>query len=131
MDVTRTGIIFYVQKYRECLAFYINVLELDVLFKNDALTCFDLFGTYLMIEREDRPMYLSNERKMHRQNFSCIRINVTNVRQFVNRLTTKNVNVDYQEHDWGIVAKFFDPEGNLLAFKDEKTFAKQINDYDV
>lgn len=33
--------------------------------------------------------------------------------------------VDYQEHDWGAVAKFVDPAGNLCAFKDDATFERQ------
>ncbi|WP_109299298.1 VOC family protein [Aquimarina sp. AU474] len=128
MDVARTGIIFYVQKYKECLVFYTNILKLNILFKNETLTCFDLFGTYLMIEKEDRPEYLV-DKNTERENFSCIRINIINVKQIADDLIANDIDVDYQEHDWGIVAKFFDPEGNLLAFKDEESFAKQIKNY--
>jgi lactoylglutathione lyase len=55
-------------------------------------------------------------------------MNVPNVREFTDRLIANGVKVDYQEHDWGTVAKFTDPDGNLCAFKDDATFEKQIKD---
>ncbi|MFT5200492.1 MAG: lactoylglutathione lyase, partial [Planctomycetota bacterium] len=32
----------------------------------------------------------------------------------------------FQEHDWGTVAKFEDPAGNLIAFKDDSRFEQQV-----
>jgi lactoylglutathione lyase len=39
------------------------------------------------------------------------------------------VNVDYQEHSWGAVAKFFDPDGNLCALRDDETFEQHIGTF--
>ncbi len=128
MDISRIGHILYVKKYEECVAFYESVLELPILIKKEELTCFDLYGTYLMVEKEDRQEYLSIKEN-HNKVFSCIRINSRNVKSKVAHLKLKNVQVDYQEHPWGIVAKFFDPDGNLLAFKDEESFEKQMEAY--
>ncbi|MBQ4820455.1 VOC family protein [Aquimarina sp. MMG016] len=128
MKVKRTGFILYVKKYQECIEFYKNILELQVVFKNESLTCFDLFGTYLMIEIEDREEFLNLESN-HKKAFGCIRINVDKVKEFSQHLKAKNIKVDYQEHSWGTIAKFLDPDGNLLAFKDEEGFAKQIETY--
>lgn len=130
MEIDRTGLILYVRKYSECVAFYQTVLGLPILFQNRDLTCFDFFGTYLMVEIEDRDGYLEiDERAL--KNFSCLRMNVANVSLFSEALKEKDIAVDYQEHDWGTVAKFKDPDGNLIAFKDSKGFENQIESYNV
>ncbi len=128
MKIERTGLILYVVKYAECVQFYHEVLGLTVLFKNDNLICFDFFGTYLMVEREDRTEFLKNSLGKP-ENFSCLRMNVNNVKQISDELKKRGVDVDYQEHSWGTVAKFKDPNGNLIAFKDEKGFAIQVEEH--
>jgi len=128
MKIERMGLILYVIKYDECVVFYKEILNLNILFKNDDLTCFDFFGTYLMVEREDRNEFLNSDLG-DPENFSCLRMNVDNVKEFSEQLKVKGVAVNYQEHSWGTIAKFKDPNGNLIAFKDEKGFAKQIEGY--
>jgi len=128
MKVERTGLILYVIKYDECVLFYKEILNLEILFKNNDLTCFDFFGTYLMVERENRDEFVDSNLGMP-ENFSCLRINVANVKELSNQLKAKGVAVNYQEYSWGTIAKFKDPNGNLLAFKDEKGFANQIKGY--
>lgn len=127
MKIERTGLILYVRAYEKCIAFYTDVLNLSVLFQNEELTCFDFFGTYLMVEREDRFEYLEDDSSI--KNYSCLRINVDDVKTVSEDLKKQGVQVDYQEYSWGKAAKFKDPEGNLIAFKDEESFAKQIEDY--
>ncbi|WP_062059910.1 VOC family protein [Aquimarina longa] len=128
MEIKRTGLILYVKKYKECILFYKTILELDILFQNEELTCFDFYGIYLMVEKEDRIIYLNVEEKS-RKNYNCIRLNVNDVKKETNDLKNKGVIVDYQEHHWGKVAKFFDPDGNFIAFKDEEGFVKQLKNY--
>lgn len=127
MNIKRVGLILYVKKYTECVLFYSEILKLPILFKNEDLTCFDCHGTYLMVEKEDRLEYLNENSDL--KNNSCLRINIKNVKSITKKLEKHNIKVDYQEHSWGIVAKFKDSEGNLIAFKDEGSFAKQIEDY--
>jgi lactoylglutathione lyase len=127
MKIERTGLILYARAYEKCIAFYADVLNLSVLFQNEELTCFDFFGTYLMVEREDRFEYLEDDSNM--KNYSCLRINVDDVKTVSEDLKKQGVQVDYQENSWGKAAKFKDPDGNLIAFKDEESFAKQIEDY--
>lgn len=127
MKISRTGHILYVKNYEMCIAFYSQSLMLPILFKNEDLTCFDFFGTYLMVEKDDRDNYLNDHSE--NRNYSCIRMNVEDVKQHSDELKNQNIAVDYQEHSWGKVAKFKDPDGNLIAFKDEESFAKQIEDY--
>lgn len=130
MEIDRTGLILYVRKYSECVAFYQTVLGLPILFQNNDLTCFDFFGTYLMVEIEDRDDYLEID-EGQLKNFSCLRMNVADVSLISEALKDKNIKVNYQEHDWGTVAKFKDPDGNLIAFKDSKGFENQIESYSV
>lgn len=128
MEIKRTGLILYVKNYDECLSFYSGILNLEVLFKNEDLCCFNFYGTYLMVEKEDRTEYL-NLGLEHSKSFTCLRMNVENVKDFAELLTQKNIEVDYQEHSWGKVAKFKDPDGNLIAFKDEDGFVNQVEHF--
>ncbi|MDX5443835.1 MAG: hypothetical protein LPJ89_08655 [Hymenobacteraceae bacterium] len=57
---------------------------------------------------------------------TCLRMIVVDVKAVAEELVSKGVNVDYQVHSWGTHPKFFDPDGNLCAFKDSKTFEKQV-----
>ena len=59
---------------------------------------------------------------------ACLRLNVPNVKQFADALSSRDISVDYQEHPWGTVAKFLDPDGNLCAFKDDEKFEQQVRD---
>ncbi len=51
MEILRTGVILFTEKYEECVAFCRNAVGLRVLFTNDDLTAFDFGGSYLMVER--------------------------------------------------------------------------------
>jgi len=124
----RIGTILYVKNYEECIDFYSYVLKLKVLFSKEALTCFDFFGTYLMIEKEDRIEYLNKE--CSDKAFSCIRIHVSQVKEIADCIQNQGIPVQYEEHSWGIVAKLYDPDGNLIAFKDEESFVQQILDFE-
>ena len=127
MKLDRTGLILYTINYQKCVEFYQHILELNIMFKNDLLTCFELGNSYLMVEIDDEHQSISNEQERIR---TCIRINVPNVRTVADMLIHKNIKVDYQEHDWGTIAKFFDPDGNLCAFKDSEKFELHIKEYD-
>ena len=59
----------------------------------------------------------------------CLRMNVTNVKAYVNTLENHHIEVDCQQHEWGSVAKFLDPDGNLCAFKDTDKFERQVLDW--
>ncbi|MGH1362777.1 MAG: VOC family protein [Calditrichia bacterium] len=119
---TRTGFILYVRKYPECVAFYREKLELPIMFNTPEITCFKFNESYLMVEMDDQvPAPLRGETYT-----TCLRMNVPNVKAFADGLTAKGVTVDYQKHEWGSVAKFNDPDGNLCAFKDDEKFEQQV-----
>ena len=126
MEFKRTGIILYTIEYIKCVAFYENILGLKKLFKNDTLTCFEFGESYLMVELDDE--FKTNKTKVSRIK-TCLRMNVSNVKKLADKLAKNNIDVDYQEHDWGTIAKFYDPDGNLCAFKDSEKFEEQIRAY--
>ena len=127
MNFDRTGIILYTINYQECVHFYEQILELNILFVAENLSCFEFGYSYLMVELDDE--YDDRNERPDERIKSCLRMNVPNVEQWVKKLTAKNIKVDYQEHSWGTVVKFFDPDGNLCAFKDSEKFEKQIMEY--
>lgn len=123
MKFDRTGIILYTLAYKKCVAFYKNTLELNILFEEENLTCFEFGNAYLMVELDDE--YNGTQTEAERIK-TCLRMNVQNVKSLAEKLIAKNVIVDYQENPWGTVAKFFDPDGNLCALRDSEKFEKQI-----
>jgi lactoylglutathione lyase len=126
MNFERTGIILYTINYEDCVNFYEKTLELTKMFETEMLTCFEFGNSYLMVEMDD--VYNETQTQSVRIK-ACLRMNVSNVKKLANMLSEKNVKVDYQEHSWGTIAKFFDPDGNLCAFKDSEKFEKQIADF--
>lgn len=126
MEFDRTGIILYTIKYQKCVEFYEEIIGLTKMFRTESLTCFEFGNSYLMVELDDEYDGTQNESERIK---TCLRMNVPNVKKLADKLTEKNVDVDYQEHSWGVVAKFFDPDGNLCAFKDSENFEKQISDF--
>lgn len=126
MNFDRTGIILYTIKYKECVDFYGNILELPKILETESLTCFEFGDAYLMVEVDDEYDKTNTESGRIKV---CLRMNVSNVKNLAKKLTEKKVKVDYQEHSWGIVAKFFDPDGNLCALRDSSKFEEQLNDF--
>ncbi|QXP59833.1 VOC family protein [Olleya sp. HaHaR_3_96] len=126
MEFNRTGIILYAIEYKKCVEFYESILGLKKMFESENLTCFKFGQSYLMVELDDEYIGQKTETERFR---TCLRMNVPNVKLLVEKLTAENIKVDYQEHSWGTIAKFLDPDGNLCAFKDSGKFEKQIADF--
>ena len=121
MRFDKTGIILYTIRYEECVDFYGNILELKRMFSKDTLTCFEFGGAYLMVEIADD--YKTEEVHSDRIK-TCLRMNVPDVKRLADKLIAEGIAVDYQEHSWGTVAKFLDPDGNLCALRDSRTFGQ-------
>lgn len=126
MEFERTGIILYTIEYKKCVEFYGNMLGLNKMFESENLTCFEFGQSYLMVELDDE--YNGQKTETERTK-TCLRMNVPNVKMLAEKLAAKNIKVDYQEHSWGTIAKFVDPDGNLCAFKDSEKFEQQISDF--
>ncbi len=126
MEFDRTGIILYTIEYNKWVEFYENMLGLNKMFESENLTCFEFGKSYLMVELGDE---YDGQKTESERTKTCLRINVPDVKMLAEKLTSKNIKVDYQEHSWGTIAKFFDPDGNLCEFKDSKKFEQQITDF--
>lgn len=126
MEFDRTGIILYTIEYQKCVEFYGTTLEMKKMFQTENLTCFEFGSSYLMVEVDDE--YDGTQTESERIK-TCLRMNIQHVKELADKLTEKDVEVDYQEHPWGTVAKFYDPDGNLCAFKDSEKFEKQIAEF--
>lgn len=124
MNFDRTGIILYVTAYDACVKFYQDILGLKVIFQNEVLTCFDFDGTYLMVEVDDTPNLAP--RTEDEPDRTCLRMNVADVKAYTKRLDAQEIPYRYGEYDWGTIAKFRDPDGNLCAFKDSEKFEIQV-----
>lgn len=126
MKFDRTGIILYTINYQKCVAFYKSILELSILFETDTLTCFSFGTAYLMVEEDDQ---FNTEELTSSRTKTCLRFNVPNVKAITEKLKAKDITIEYQEHSWGTVAKFYDPDGNLCALKDSELFEKQLLEF--
>lgn len=115
MKVMQTGFILYVINYEACLHFYEKVLGLPVLYRKEALVCFDFFGSYLMVEIDDETAL--SEVAAPARDRSCLRLNVTDVKAACEVLDAEGIAYTYGEYVWGTIAKFRDPDGNLIGFR--------------
>lgn len=125
MDIRKTGVILYTREYKATVAFYKTVLELPILYVKDNLACFDFCGSYLMVEQDDEENLIQNNEKNSRDKF-CVRFNVDDVSIFCTQLKTHSVKFDYYEFDWGQLAKFRDPDGNLIGIRSNKEHLEDI-----
>jgi len=127
VNFDRTGIILYTINYQACIHFYSIILGLEILFTTPMLTCYNFGGVYLMVEIDDTTKESTSVTPPDRIK-TCLKMNVENVKEYADNLKAHNIEVDYQEHEWGTIAKFFDPDHNLCAFRDSQTFEKQVNE---
>ncbi len=115
MTIQQTGFILYTIEYEKCVAFYENVLKLDVLYRREQLTCFDFHGSYLMVELDDETT--ETVVTLPKRDRTCLRLNVPDVKEACKVLEEHSIPYDYYEFDWGTIAKFRDPDGNLIGFR--------------
>ena len=123
MDFSNAGIILNTEKYKECVRFYGEILELTLLFEIDRpdeqLSCFDLGGAYLMVETggQSHPNVKPIDRCPTK-----FRFNVADVEAVSAELCSKGVRIEVRHHDWGTTAEFADPDGNRCALRSDVGF---------
>ena len=54
-------------------------------------------------------------------------MNVDNVKKACQILEKHNIPYDYKEFTWGAIAKFRDPDGNLIGFRSAIEHRRDIN----
>lgn len=121
MKIDRSGLILKTRMTQECIAFYKDILNLDILFESDFLTCFSLTGNYLMIEPLDGEPQSSPD--------IVIRLNVENVLEAQATLDKHRIATYYSNFDWGEILTFFDPAGTKIELKDSGKFEAQVREH--
>jgi lactoylglutathione lyase len=127
VDILRNGIILNTEKYAECVSFYKDIFDLNIMFqKNDgdfSLTCFEFGGAYLMIETGG---VAKGEGKSVAENSTKLRFNVADIDTAFEGLKSCGVEADIEKNDWGSTINIYDPDGNRIGIRDESTFKAQI-----
>jgi len=126
MQIDKTGFILYTIAYQKCIDFYEHTLGLTILYSKKDLTCFDFHGSYLMVEVDD----LTSNKEPFKPNRdrTCIRINVKDVKAACTVLDANGIPYTYGEFEWGTIAKFRDPDGNLIGFRSAKEFQVDVEE---
>jgi len=57
---------------------------------------------------------------------TCLRLNVSDVKAACKILDEKSITYTYDEYAWGTIAKFRDPDGNLIGFRSAKEHVEDI-----
>jgi lactoylglutathione lyase len=129
MDAARYGMILNTENHEDCVAFYRDVLGLPILFsrvegKGAELTCFEIGGNYLMVETGGVAV---PEGKSFSQGCFKLRINVDDLEKTKEHLEKCGVNYHFRQESWGTTIDTFDPDGNRIGIRDERTFRGQIS----
>jgi lactoylglutathione lyase len=109
------GIILGTERFDACVAFYRDMLELPIWYEKSGLVCFRFGDGYLMVETGG---VARDGRKSPSENPTMLRFNVDDVVAASNALRQRGIEVDVEQHSWGTVGTFLDPDGNLCEFKD-------------
>jgi lactoylglutathione lyase len=127
MKFARTGVILNTENYNDCVNFYRNVFELEVMYEESAgdfrLTCLDFGGAYLMIETGG---VAKPEGKPISENATKLRFNVDDIDTALESLSRHGVEAEVIRNDWGSTINLHDPDGNRIGIRDETTFVRQM-----
>jgi lactoylglutathione lyase len=121
--IERSGLILHTERYKECVAFYRDVIGLPVEFTkhepDEPLTCLTLGQAYLMIETGG---VARNATKTRGENPVTIRLNVRDVEAAANFLRGHGIQVSVVSFPWGVIGRFSDPDGNPCQLRDQARF---------
>ncbi|HKJ50684.1 MAG TPA: VOC family protein [Gammaproteobacteria bacterium] len=127
MQILRTGIILNVEKFDECVGFYRDLFDLEVLFEERSgafkLACLEFGGAYLMIETDG---FAKPEGKSLQEGASKLRFNVADIDRALESIRAQGIEAEIIRNDWGSTINLFDPDGNRVGIRDEETFKLQI-----
>lgn len=114
MQIRQSGIIIFVERYEQCVAFYRDKLLLVITEVKPTLTTFAFGSTYLMIEQGG---IASLSPKSRAQNPTVLRFDVEDILETASALRARGVLVDILEFEWGTIGVFSDPDGNRCELK--------------
>jgi lactoylglutathione lyase len=119
MNIVQHGIILYVEKYDACVAFYRDVVSLEVAYAKESLTCFHFGAAYLMVEDGGKG---SKVEKTLTQNPTVLRFNVSDLEVAAIELESRGAQVQRLSYEWGSIGVFIDPDGNRCELKSSQLF---------
>ena len=123
MQILRTGIILNVEKFDECVNFYRDLFDLEVLFEQRSgdfrLTCLEFGGSYLMIENDG---VAKPEGKSITENATKLRFNVDDINEALQKLKYFGIDAKIERFEWGSTINIFDPDGNRISIRDGAKF---------
>ena len=129
MQIVRTGIILNVERFDECVSFYRDLFDLEVLFEERSgdfrLACLEFGGSYLMIETGG---FAKPEGKSLQENASKLRFNVSDIDAAPEKIRAHGIEPEITRNDWGSSINLFDPDGNRVGVRDEEMYGLQIGD---
>jgi lactoylglutathione lyase len=113
LEFREFGLILFVERYEECVAFYKDKLQLPVRKVKETLVSFELSHGYLMVEKGGVG---SEAEKRREQNPTVLRFDVESLIPIVNQLEKRGVHFSERilNFDWGAIAVFNDPDGNRI-----------------
>ena len=113
--IAQPGLILFTENYDACLAFYRDVLELEVLHSQPGLTRFAFGSGYLMVERGG---VARKGGKSMGESPVTLRFNVADIDTAIDMLRERGVEVEVHTWTWGVTGHFLDPDGNRCELKD-------------
>lgn len=111
MDLSQPGLILFTDRYADCVAFYRDVVGLEITGANSDLTVFAFGTAYLMVETGGPPAARARPRT---SNPVVLRLNVPDVDAAAAELRAAGVSVEVKTFSWGVIGVFHDPDGNRL-----------------
>lgn len=112
--VLRSGVVLFVENYAECVSFYRDRLGLRLLKDQGDVTILGFGAGYLMIERAPG---VARPAKARSENPTVLRFNVADVDAEAARLRATGIEIDVGHYEWGVIAPFRDPDGNLCELR--------------
>ncbi len=131
MRLKKSGILLFCKNYEKCVKFYHDNLGLDIIFSETGFLTNFVFGdSYLMVEnanvifpKQSQNLTAKTARDIS-NNPSVIRFDVA-TEEFettANELRSQHIEVETNNFEWGMVASFYDPDGNRCEI-----YAPQLN----
>lgn len=119
MDIERTGLILKTSRVEECVAFYRDVLECRVWFRNEDVTCLGIGESYILVEPLDKTASDQPSPNL------ILRLNVADVRKEAEALRARGADAWVDDFEWGTICTFFDPAGTKLELMEAHRFRRE------
>ncbi len=127
MKVAATGMILNTERYDACVSFYAGLFGFPVLFTkeegNFRLTCFDLGGSYLMVETGGVAGELP---KSMSESTAKLRIHVEDIEAALQEVRAYGIDAEISRFDWGATINIHDPDGNRIGIRDHAGYMAQV-----